>query len=216
MGPQPEGAPETIIYVIRHGETLWNRERRFQGQADAPLSELGRRQAQVTAAYLAQSKLSAIYASDLSRARDTAETIARATGVSPVVLDAALREARFGVWEGKTVEEVYAAYPREAALWRADSVNYRPEGGERLEEVYERSLGLFRRLIVACPGGEVAIVTHGGPIKSLVCYALGAPLSAFRHIQLDNCSITTLRHTTPDGILAVLGLNDRCHLSGPL
>lgn len=212
MGPQPDSPVETLIYLVRHGETTWNRERRFQGQADAPLSEVGRRQAAATSAHLAGFGLSAVYSSDLSRARDTAEAIAHAGGLPGVVTDAALREADFGAWQGMTVDEVHAAYPREAALWWADSVEYRPEGGERLEEMAARAVRFLRDLLPRREGEAIAVVSHGGPIKAMVCYTLGAPVSAFRHIRVGNCSISTLRHTPDDGNLVLLAFNDTSHL----
>jgi broad specificity phosphatase PhoE len=208
----PSGEPETLIYLARHGETVWNRDRIFQGQEDVPLSEIGRLQARATADRMAGLGLAAVYTSDLARARDTAEPIARAAGIERVEPTAALREAHFGLWQGKTIEEVYAAYPREAAMWRADSVAYRPEGGERLQDVFERSVDFFLGTLPRHPGERIALIGHGGSIKSIICHVLGAPLSAFRHVRLDNCSITTLLYTPVDANLVLIGLNDTSHL----
>jgi broad specificity phosphatase PhoE len=172
-------------------------------------------QAAATAARFAGVGLSAVHSSDLKRAYRTAEMIAQAAGIPEISVSPALREAHFGTWEGRTIDEIHRDFPREAALWMADSVHYRAEGGESLQEVWERSVAYFTQNLPLQGGQRIAIVSHGGPIKAIICHALAAPLSAFRHIRLDNCSVTTVRYTPADGNLAITGVNDTCHLLTP-
>ncbi len=126
------------MLVWRHGQTAWNLQRRFQGQLDIELDDLGRAQAARAAALLAGFSPSAIVSSDLVRARETAQALADVTGL-PVATDPRLREIDVGVWQGLTFEEVAERFPVEAADWR-DGGDGRRGGGESLVEVGERAV----------------------------------------------------------------------------
>jgi broad specificity phosphatase PhoE len=155
----------TALLLVRHGETDWNADGRLQGHTDRPLSEFGRRQAQQLAEELASERLEAIYASDLSRARETAEIVGRRLGLA-VVLDPDLREKDWGNWEGLTAVE-------------RDRVEF---VGESREAHRERVLGALKRIAERHPGGRVLVVTHGGSMRRAQAAALGMALPV-----VENC-----------------------------
>jgi len=194
---------------VRHGETLWNAEGRIQGHTDVPLSERGRKQAEMVAQRLSGAHLAAVYSSDLSRASVTAEIIAARHGVAVRTTDA-LREAYLGEWQGLTVAEAAEHDADLVALWREDSVSHRPPQAERLEDLQTRAVSVVRRIIRDHPNQTVAIVSHGGPIKTIICWAIGAPLSSVRLIRLDNGAITCIRAEPTRVQMEVC--NDTCHL----
>jgi 2,3-bisphosphoglycerate-dependent phosphoglycerate mutase len=153
------------LMLVRHGETDWNADGRLQGQTDRPLSEFGRRQARRLAEELADDELEAIYASDLSRARETAEIVGERLGLA-VALDADLREKDWGTWEGLTSVE-------------RDRVEF---VGETTEAHQVRVLHALRRIAEQHPGGRVLVVTHGGSMRRVQTAALGMALPV-----VENC-----------------------------
>jgi broad specificity phosphatase PhoE len=155
----------TTLLLVRHGETDWNADGRLQGQTDRVLSDFGRRQAQELAGELAGEEIDAIYASDLARARQTAEIVAERVGL-PVLLDADLREKDWGTWEGLSAVE-------------RDRIEF---VGETTEEHGQRMLRALRRIAERHPGGRVLVVTHGGSIRRIQSAALGMALPV-----LENC-----------------------------
>ena len=155
----------TTLLLVRHGETDWNAEGRLQGQTDRPLSDYGRRQSQQLAAELADQELDSIYASDLARARETAEVVGERLGL-PVVLDPDLREKDWGTWEGLTAVE-------------RDRVEF---VGESTQAHQERILGALRRIGERHPDGRVLVLTHGGSMRRVQTAALGWALPV-----VENC-----------------------------
>lgn len=170
----------TRILLVRHGQSEWNAAGRWQGQADPPLTDLGRRQARAAAASLGA--LDAIYASDLQRAAETARIISELLGVGPVVLDPDLRERDAGEWSGLTraeIEERYPGYldpPADAhtSMGGRRPARRRPPGWEPDGSVRERAMRALRRIAADVGSGEVLAVTHGGLIY-VVEDALAAP-----------------------------------------
>ena len=156
----------TRLLLVRHGETDWNADGRLQGQTDRPLNDYGRRQARQLADELAAEDLAAIYASDLARARETAEIVGLRLEL-PVTLDADLREKDWGTWEGLTAVE-------------RDRVEF---VGESTEEHQERILRALQRIAERHPdGGRVLVVTHGGSMRRVQTAALGMALPV-----VENC-----------------------------
>jgi broad specificity phosphatase PhoE len=149
----------TTLLLARHGETDWNRELRIQGSSDIELNDLGRKQAHALAQELEHVELDAIYASDLSRARATAEAVAASHGIE-VLLDPRLRERSFGSWEGLTREDI-------------DERPERHHDGESDEEVRERVLAAVQSIAAAHRGENVLVVSHGGALNALWHHALG-------------------------------------------
>lgn len=201
----------TRVVLIRHGETAWNRATRIQGHTDIPLSPLGLAQAERLAQTLADEPLAAIYASDLSRARQTAEALARVQRL-PVRLDAGLRERAFGRFEGLSWEEIAQAHPEDAARWRRREPEFPVGGGESLVAFSARCLDAARRAVAAHPGACIALVAHGGVLDCLYRAAARVSLEAPRSWQLGNATINRLL-ATAEGFTLV-GWNDDCHLAG--
>jgi broad specificity phosphatase PhoE len=194
------------IYIVRHGETQWNKEEVFRGKKDIPLNETGRRQAELTGAYFRDIPVKRIISSPLARAVETAEGIATATGV-PVERVDELTDINFGIWEGLSLREVEERYPAAFALWKASPEKLRIEGGETLAEVRERvSRGLPRQPGLA---GAVIIVTHRAICKILVLSLLHMGEEHFWAIKYDPGSITLLEG---DGArFTLIFSNDTCH-----
>jgi broad specificity phosphatase PhoE len=161
--------PGTRILLARHGETEWNRIGRWQGHADPPLNETGRRQAAELAERLAQDGISAIYASDLRRASETAQVVGERLGLV-VHEDPQLREIDVGSWSGLTRPEVEARFPNGFARWQAGEIGH---DGETREELTERVVAAVDRIARAHPGETVLVVTHGGAIRALRRHAAG-------------------------------------------
>lgn len=170
----------TTLLLARHGETDWNRALRWQGHADRPLTERGRAQADRLAARLADIALDAVYASDLRRARETAEAVARAQGVDVVQL-AELREVDVGSWEGLTREQAESRFPDGFRRWLSGGTGW--EHGESYAEMSTRVLAAVYRIASEGEGGRLLIVSHGGPIRAIHGAALGMDVEAYRRIR---------------------------------
>jgi probable phosphoglycerate mutase len=165
------------ILLARHGETDWNRERRWQGHADPPLNARGRAQARELALALADEPIEGVYASDLSRARETAEIVASARGVG-VVVDRALREIDVGEWTGLTTAEIEARYP-EGYRWHLDGGDGWARG-EPHAEMSARIVEAIGRIAPQDPESQVLCVLHGGVIRALLARAEGVELARYR------------------------------------
>jgi probable phosphoglycerate mutase len=192
-------ATTTRFILVRHGEACGNRELRYLGVTDSPLTERGRDQAGQLAPVVRAFTPAALYTSPLARARATAEAMAAATGL-PVCIEDDLREQSFGQWEMLTRAEVRAADGERLAAWESGA-DVAPPDGETLVHVRARVLGLTERLLARHPGETLALVSHVSPIKALVCAALElAPAGAMR-MWLDPASICVVDwRRTPDGL----------------
>jgi len=178
-------APPLRLLLVRHGEVLSNRELRYVGSRDEPLADSGHEQAGRLAAALATLPLAAVYSSPLARTRATAERIAAARSQPlPLRLEARLREQSFGEWEGLTRAEVLARDAERLLGWEAD-LGTAPPGGESLAAVQARALDLVGELVRSHAGEWIALISHVGPIKALLCAALGTPLATARRMFLD-------------------------------
>ena len=185
-GQQPEPA---TLWLVRHGQTDWNQEGRYQGQLDLPLNPAGREDARRMAAILAARPLAAIYCSDLLRARQTAEVLARVTG-APLILEPRLREVALGDWEGQLFSDIRARYPEEIRLRLLQPLHSRPPGGETLWEVWLRVKSAVDEIAARHPGQEVAIVAHGLSLAVLIAYKEDHDLSqAFKRIPENGTPI---------------------------
>jgi broad specificity phosphatase PhoE len=165
----------THLILIRHGETQWNRTGRYQGHSDIPLNENGREQARHLAERLRTEPPQGIYASDLLRARETAEILGKATG-APVRLDPRLREVHQGLWEGRSLEEILAT---DGARWHArreDPLHVGPPQGESLTELRARLLEAVAEVRRSYPHGRVALVSHGLALATLKVHFLHLPI----------------------------------------
>ena len=200
----------TRILAIRHGETAWNVDTRIQGHLNIPLNDTGHWQGQRLGQALAGEEIAAIYASDLSRAHETALYVSRATGV-PVVPELGLRERGFGEFEGKTFAEIEIALPDQAQRWRKRDPSFTPAGGESLLQVQARVLATVNRLAKQHPGELIVMVGHGGVMDVLYRAATRLDLQAARTWLLGNTAINRLLWS-PEG-LSLVGWSDTQHLS---
>jgi glucosyl-3-phosphoglycerate phosphatase len=184
------------IIIWRHGRTKWNVANRFQGQADIPLDEVGVQQAVRAAEVLAVYQPSALYSSDLSRSYQTAEVLARRTGLE-IITDKRLREIHVGSWEGLLGEEVREADPELArSLWAGEDVRRSPTG-ESPSEVAERMLEVLTEIAgAAAERSTVVVVTHGLSGRVGVCRFVGLPFDHWRLFGgLSNCGWVSIdRH----------------------
>jgi broad specificity phosphatase PhoE len=196
----------TRILLARHGETMWNREGRWQGHADIELDPAGRRQARALGARLAGEGIDALYTSDLARAMETAAAIAAVTGVEAAV-DPDLREVDVGDWSGLTRADVRARDPQWHAAWERGEAPAYP-GGETYAQLYARATAAFGRIVAAHPGGAtVVVVCHGGTIRAIVSEVVGlGPRDRWRIATGQNCSVTRIEADA--GRTALVTLNE--------
>lgn len=202
----------TTLILLRHGQTALSAEKRFSGLGDPPLTELGESQAEKAAARLAEARLDAIVSSPLGRARQTAEAVAKATGL-PVHVDEDLRETDFGAWEGRTFAEIRDRWPHEMNAWLADPA-VAPPGGESFQSAGHRVQRARERILAAHPGETVLLVSHVTPIKLLVRYALNAPPEALYRMHLDLACLSAIDYYS-DGPSVLRVFNDTAHLTYP-
>jgi len=200
----------TRILAIRHGETLWNVDSRIQGHLDIGLNDTGRWQAERLGMALKDEPIAAIYASDLSRAHDTALAVSRHTGV-PVQPEPGLRERSFGEFEGRTFAEIEIELPEQAQRWRQRDPTFTPAGGESLLMLEVRVLSVAGRLAAQHPGEQIALFAHGGVMDILYRAATRLDLQAARTWALGNTAINRLLWS-PEGF-SLVGWADVQHLS---
>ena len=203
-------AQATRILAIRHGETLWNVDSRIQGHLNIGLNDTGRWQAERLGMALKDEPITAIYASDLSRAHDTALAVSRHTGV-PVQAEPGLRERSFGEFEGRTFAEIETELPEQAKRWRKRDPSFTPAGGESLLMLEARVLSVAGRLAAQHPGEQIALFAHGGVIDILYRAATRLDLQAARTWTLGNTAINRLLWS-PEGF-SLVGWADVQHLS---
>jgi len=170
----------TTLLLARHGETDWNRARRWQGHADRPLTDRGRGQATALAKRLADIALDAVYSSDLRRARETAEAVAQAQGLDVVQLPE-LREVSVGSWEGLTRDQAEARFPDGIRRWLAGGTGW--DDGETCPAMSARVLAAVHRIANDHEGDRILIVSHGGPIRAIHGAALGMDVEDYRRIR---------------------------------
>lgn len=197
------------LILVRHGETEWNVQHRYQGQTDIPLSSVGIRQAELAAERLSGEKIDTLYASDLKRAWQTANFIAEKVDL-PVCAERRLREMSFGVLEGLTWDEAEEKYPEMLKTWLED-YNQPPNGGERLDTFSERVLSLRDDLLKKHDDQTVLLVSHGGILTELFRISLDVPVERRWAFSLDNASISEL-WLGNDGYPILKKMNETCHL----
>ncbi|MFV2012329.1 MULTISPECIES: bifunctional RNase H/acid phosphatase [unclassified Micromonospora] len=209
----PTTATATRLILVRHGETGLNKQSRYSGRGDVPLSEQGAAQATAAAARIAviRAKVDVIVCSPLSRCVDTARSIAAEVGDPPVRAEADLIECDFGEWEGRTFAEVRERWPAELTAWLA-STELSPPGGESFAQVAGRVRRVVRELLTAYRGKTVVVVSHVSPLKIMLRDALGAGDALLHRLYLDPTGISVI-DTWPDGGVAVRTVNDTAHLA---
>ena len=204
----------TELLFIRHGETDWNRQQRFQGQIDVPLNAAGHDQAQRLAARLRAEAFDAFFTSDLLRARETAAPLAAAWRVAPVAVPG-LREQSFGVLEGLDVPTIKARHPDLWQRWLEHRSDFALPGGESLNQFHARVLAAVGELAAAAAAqrkSRLAIITHGGVLDMLWRTAKALPLDGLRACEIPNTGLNRLRWA--GGTLHIEQWADAAHLAG--
>jgi len=199
------------LIVLRHGSTPWNLERRYQGCVDTRLSTEGLAQAEAAVRLLAGRQLSAVYASSLSRAQETAKVVAERHGL-PVLTAPAFREICLGVWEGHTVPEVQAWFPELYQTWLERPHTVAIPDGETVAAVRERVLEGLAHLRAAHAGGTVCLVAHGVTIRLLILDALGLPPDRLWSLRVSPAAISELEYG--DGWATLHRMNVQARLDG--
>jgi len=193
----------TVLYLIRHGETEGAEKRRYKGSIDVPLSENGIRQMEQVSKYIVEENkyfsnppsptflkggkgglLDAVYCSDLQRAIKSAELIAKPHSLNPIIVPS-LRERNFGTWEGMSFDEIREKHPQEFDAWAANPLRFSPMGGESTAEVKERVIDALDKILNTHEKQQIAIVSHGGVIRIMLCHFLGIPLENIFRVEQD-------------------------------
>lgn len=206
--------PMLRLYLVRHGQTPWNRAGRIQGHSDTPLDETGRRQAQQAARWLAAriQEPAVIYSSDLQRAFHTAEAIAQHLR-APLHPEPALRERHWGLWEGLTSEEVQQRFPDHHFTYLYDPMVGTPPEAEPMSAFWERVRQFGYRVLEQHSTGTVILVGHGGSLRVLLCEALAGDIQTYRRIRLDNAAISLVERNAERLYVSLLNYTD--HLIDP-
>ena len=197
----------TAVFLIRHPETTWNLDQRYQGRLDAPLSKRGEEQSRRLVASFRHSHLSAVYSSPLKRSRHLAEVLARASGVA-LQIDSRLTEMAQGPWEGMTLPQIEAAHSLLYRQWysRPELVSF--PGGEDLAAVRQRTQSALGDIFHEHSAGNIAVVTHSVVIQVLAASALLLDLRYLHSVRATNCSVTTICGTRAPGALFSLNSTD--------
>ncbi|HNW28910.1 MAG TPA: histidine phosphatase family protein [Spirochaetota bacterium] len=200
----------TTILAIRHGETEWNRIGKQQGHLNSDLTPLGIEQARRAAARLSRESCDIIYSSALGRAVQTAEIIARQTGLA-MKSDSGLNERNLGILQGHTLKKFAASYPAEHARFISGDPDYIIPGGESVRQRYDRTIRTITAIAGANDGKRIALVTHGGNLDSLFRHVLEIPLARPRNFSLMNASLNVL--SVEGGAWKVESWGDVSHLA---
>ncbi len=200
----------TELILIRHGETDWNVERRIQGHTDIPLNETGLTQADAIGERFIDERIDVLLSSDLGRAMQTANPIAKACGL-PVIRDVRLRERHLGVLQGKTIDEARELTPEAYEIFHSRITDVALEGGESLAEFAQRVTGTLVELARVHRDKRIVAVTHGGVVDIAYRLANNTPLEAPRLFPIHNASVNTLR--TSGSAFELVSWSDISHLA---
>ncbi len=200
----------THFILIRHGQTEWNREERFRGQADIPLNETGKAQALKIAARLANDPIAAIYSSPLQRAQATAQPLAQAKHLD-VQVDPGLNDISFGALEGLTVAEARKSFPEVIDKWLKEPGHCKFPKGDSVKGLVSRLESTFEALAAKHPDQTIALVSHRVVCHAVICQVVGLSMDALWRVRQDNACINRFeRHPAGDVLLL---MNDTDHLT---
>jgi broad specificity phosphatase PhoE len=199
----------TSIYLVRHGQTAWNKEEIFRGRTDIPLDATGLRQAELAGEYFKEMEIHGIYSSRLSRAWETAQKIAQfhKLKVEPLI---GILDMSFGNWEGHAHQEIQKIDEETYRRWREEPHLVRFPGGESLDDVRVRAMAALEEVIQRHPGRTLILVSHRVVNKVLICGILGLDNSHFWQITQDTTAINLIKYREGKYILSLM--NEICHL----
>jgi len=185
----------TKLILVRHGESEANQIKAFAGHYNAKLTELGHRQAQAAGEYIKEKfNITKVYASDLSRAYDTGNAIAKASGV-PIVPNSALREIKAGKWEGQLIADLLVQYEKDYGIWRTDIGNATCTDGESVTELLKRVSEALESIAKTHPDEEIVIATHATPVRAMQTFVETGSLQEMKNIPWPtNASISVLEY----------------------
>jgi len=201
----------TEIFLIRHGETIWNTKKLIQGQLDSPLTDNGIYQSNLLAQRMEKINPDIIYTSDLKRAVDTANIINQHIN-KDIIEISGVRERHWGVFQGADWPKIKKFFPTQYKYYRNDSKNYKIPNGESYNQVTKRTMDSLVDIIENHKNQKVVIVTHGGVISPLIRDLLSIPYETHRKFTISNTSITKLVYS--DFGFSILSLGDIAHLEG--
>lgn len=196
---------ETILMLIRHATTEWNKNHRYLGHTDLPLNRQGIDQAKKLNSRLRGDHIDVVYTSTAQRARQTSDRVFQGKNIA-IIPNSNLIEINFGKWEGLTYKEITKKYPRELSLWEENPLTHSPPEGESMGRVRERVELFYKEILRKQSGKSIALVGHGGSFNILLCYLLGIRPKAKWQFQLSPGSISEV-HLTPTGDIVITKLN---------
>jgi broad specificity phosphatase PhoE len=199
----------TRIYLVRHGQTAWNKEEIFRGRTDVPLNETGLREAQLAGEYFREMEIHAIYSSPLLRALETAQKIAEVQRLE-VRSPQGIIDMCFGEWEGQSLKDVQEKDGQRFQQWKNEPHLVKIPGGETLDEVRDRAMAVLDKTIQSHSGKTLLFVSHRVVNKVILCSILGLDNSHFWQIGQDTTAINLIQHR--DGKYVLSLLNEACHL----
>lgn len=204
------------LLLVRHGETEWNRQTRFQGQIDVPLNDNGRQQSRNAAELLQDVQLDFAFSSPMLRPRETAEIILKYHPDVQLQFDAGLREISHGLWEGKLESEIEQAYPGELHRWRTEPARVQMPQGENLQQVWERSTAAWQNILASRQPMQTGIVVaHDATNKVLLCHILGLSAAHFWNFRQGNGAVSVIDYPQGAAGMPVLqAMNITTHLGG--
>lgn len=202
---------QRLVYIVRHGTTDWNKGGYIQGHLDTPLNDEGRAQAAAAAARLASEGATALFSSDLLRVYETAQIIARHTGLR-IIQKPGLREMHFGDWQGLSTDQIKARDPEVYAARRERPFEVPPPGGETWGRFYQRSVDAVKAILQTTDAQRLIVTTHSGVCTVLGLEALGLGPTGKRTFGNANCAIHTIGVT--GNHWEAVSLNDTAHLPG--
>lgn len=205
-----DAAPATTLLLLRHGEVLEEDRRGLYGQLDVRLSPVGHEQSERTGAALAAHPITAVYSSDLARARILGEHIAQRRGVE-LRIDARLRERHFGEWQGLLLDEIAVRYADLYAAWQADRIHTRAPGAENFPDLRARILPAIQEIAERHAGETIAIAVHSGTTRMVLAEAMGVPLERIFSFAQDYCCLNVVEWRAAGGTVRLV--NSTAHLS---
>lgn len=214
--PKPrEGHRGARLLLVRHGETEWNRQTRFQGQIDVPLNDNGRAQSVAAAEFLKDVPIDFAVSSPMLRPKETGEIILKYHPNVKLDTHVDLSEIRHGLWEGKLESEIEQMFPGELQRWRETPEVVQMPEGENLQQVWDRAIAAWQSIVASAGSQNGLVVAHDATNKVLLCHILGLGLSDFWKIKQGNCAVTAIDYPEgPDGAPVLQAMNITSHLGG--
>jgi phosphoserine phosphatase len=208
----------TRLLLVRHGETEWNRQKRFQGQIDVPLNDNGKAQGQQAAEFLKAIPLHRAVSSPLLRPKETAEIILQYHPDISLQFENNLQEISHGLWEGKFEAEIEAEFPGELERWQATPEAVQMPGGENLDQVWERAIAAWDGIVQTAAQlpqpSTTLVVAHDAVNKAILCYVLGLSPKNFWSFKQGNGAVSVIDYAGPDSPPVLTVMNSTAHLAG--